>query len=104
MRLVWPDYTAALPTMAFTLTMMFARLSESAIATLAAGSLNRAIVRRPLWPALVQGVVLLLLFVPVHYNLWHKFPVWYHLTFLGSLIPLSVLGAALLPRHARKVA
>ena len=27
--------------------------------------------------------------------IWNKFPVWYHLTFLLSLLPLTLLGAAL---------
>jgi hypothetical protein len=25
--------------------------------------------------------------------IWHVFPVWYHLTFLLTLVPLIVLGA-----------
>jgi hypothetical protein len=36
---------------------------------------------------------LLALFIPNHYLLWDKFPVWYHLTFLVSLLPLTLLGA-----------
>jgi hypothetical protein len=102
MRLLWPDYAAALPMMVFTLPMMFARLTEGAITTLAAGFINRLIARTPLWPAAAQGLVIFLLFLPVHYNLWHKFPVWYHLTFLGYLIPLTVLGAVLAPEPWRK--
>ena len=99
MRFGWPEYNAAVPVMIFALPMMFARLIEGAIATLAAGFVNRLIARLPIWPAAVQGLVILLLFVPVHYNLWHKFPVWYHLTFLGYLIPLTVLGALLAPQR-----
>ncbi|HEX3431895.1 MAG TPA: hypothetical protein VHT03_13525 [Rhizomicrobium sp.] len=100
MRLAWPDYAAVVPTMAFTLPMMFARLSEAAITTFAAGAINRLIARTPLWPATVQGVIILLVFLPEHYKLWHNFPVWYHLTFLGFLVPLTVLGAALVPRRS----
>lgn len=103
MRFSWPEYAAALPAMTFTLPMKFARLTEGAITTLAAGFTNRLISRASLGPATVQGVVTLLFFVPVHYELWHKFPVWYHLTFLGYLIPLTVLGAALLPKGAARV-
>lgn len=100
MRLFWPHYAAALPALAFTLPMMLARLSEGAITTLAAGLINRLIARMPLWPAAIQGAIILLAFLPVHYKLWHSFPVWYHLTFLGYLIPLTLLGAALAPRRA----
>jgi hypothetical protein len=99
MRLFWPEYAAAVPVMVFTLPMMFARLTEGAITTVATGLINRLIARTPLWPAAVQGAVIFLLFLPVHYNLWHNFPVWYHLTFLGYLIPLTVLGAVLAPRR-----
>ena len=102
MRLFWPDYAAAVPVLVFTLPMKFARLAEGAMTTLAAGFVNRLIVRTPLWPAAVQGLVILLLFLPVHYNLWNKFPVWYHLTFLGYLVPVTILGAALVPQSWRR--
>ena len=98
-----PEYAAALPIMTFTLPMMFARLSEGAVTTLAAGFINRLIARAPLWPAAVQGVIILLLFLPAHYKLWHNFPVWYHLTFLGCLIPLTIIGAALVPNRLAKI-
>jgi uncharacterized protein (DUF983 family) len=42
--------------------------------------------------ALMPGILLLLLFIPQHILLWDKFPVWYPMTFLSSLIPLSYLG------------
>jgi len=94
MRLSWPEYAVAFPTMTFTLQMMFARLIEAAITTLAAGFINRLIARTPLWPAAAQGAIIFLVFLPEHYKLWHNFPVWYHLTFLGYLIPFTILGAA----------
>jgi len=103
MRLFWPEYAAAVPVMVFTLPMMFARLTEGAITTLGAGFVNRLIARTSLWPAAVQGAVVLLVFLPAHYKLWHNFPVWYHLTFLGYLIPLTVLGAVLVPRRPTTV-
>ena len=102
-RLCWPEYDAAVPSIVFTLPMMFARLGEGAITTVAGGIINRLIARGSLWPAAVQGVVILVLFLPTHYKLWHNFPIWYHLTFLGYLIPLTILGAALVPRRAARV-
>ena len=102
-RLCWPEYDAAVPSIVFTLPMMFERLGEGAITTIAGGIINRLIARGSLWPAAVQGVVILLLFLPTHYKLWHNFPIWYHLTFLGYLIPLTVLGAALVPRRVARV-
>ena len=102
MRLAWSEYAAAVPAMVFTLPMMFARLTEGATTTIAAGFINRLVARAPLWPAAVQGIVILLLFLPAHHKLWHNFPVWYHLTFLGYLIPLTILGAMLAPTIFRK--
>ena len=45
-------------------------------------------------PVLV-GATLLVAFIPVHVRLFSLFPLWYHLVFLGTLIPLVVLGARL---------
>lgn len=98
LQFTWPEYAGAVPIMEFTLRMMFARLTEAAVTTLAAGMVNRLVARTSRWPAAFQGVAILLCFLPIHYQLWQKFPVWYHLTFLGSLVPLTVLGAALLPK------
>jgi hypothetical protein len=41
----------------------------------------------------MPGVFLLLMFIPQHIMLWDRFPIWYHLTFLLSLVPLTFLGA-----------
>ena len=95
LRLVWPEYAAALPVFQFTLPMMLARLTEGTLTTIAAGWFARWITRTPLWLAYVQGGLILLAFLPVHYRLWHSFPVWYHLAFLVPLIPLTWLGASL---------
>jgi hypothetical protein len=100
LRLAWPEYAAALPALAFTLPMMFARLCEGAIATIAAGLFGRWLARTPLWTSAVQGFVIVLFFLPVHYHLWHNFPVWYHFVFLGYLVPLTMLGAASAPARA----
>ena len=39
------------------------------------------------------------MFVPLHIAIWSKFPVWYHLTFLLTIIPAVLVGALLLPRR-----
>jgi hypothetical protein len=41
----------------------------------------------------VWAALLLAMFAPVHYNLWSRFPVWYQLFFLASLVVFTVLGA-----------
>jgi hypothetical protein len=77
--------------MTFTLPMLFARLAISALATITAGVVT-AVIRRSLLARLIPGALLLVVFIPVHLMFWDKFPVWYHLTFLGSLVPLTYVG------------
>ena len=98
MRASWADYNAVADAMTFTLPMMFARLAIGALATMAAGWVTAAIVGPSTVSTLMPGVLLLIGFIPIHIGLWAKFPVWYHLTFLVSLVPLTWLGARLAGR------
>ena len=43
----------------------------------------------------MPGLLLLVAFIPEHIRLWDKFPVWYHLMFLVSLVPLTYIGGAI---------
>ena len=92
-RLGVPGYATSEPSMLFTLPMLAARLVAGACASLAAGLVAaRLAPGHPRIP-LALGGLLLLLFLPVHYGLWSKFPVWYHAVFLLSLVPLVWAGA-----------
>jgi len=91
LRYGWPDYAAVEKAMTFTVPMMIARLTESGISSIVGGWAAAAIARNRA-AALWSGIVLLLTFLPIHYSLWTKFPLWYHLTFFASLVVLSVLG------------
>jgi hypothetical protein len=88
-------YTAAEPTMAFTLGMKIARLTLAVLASLAAGAAAGAIAPARKGAAWLLGAFILALFIPAHVQLWAKFPVWYHLFFLVTLVPFVALGAAL---------
>jgi hypothetical protein len=94
LRSVWPEYVAASGDMSFTLPMKLTRLSIGALTTVAAGAVT-ALIARSTWAAVVTGALLLLLFIPEHISLWDKFPIWYHLTFLTSLLPLAVAGGTI---------
>jgi len=96
MRNSWPAYAAVAETMSFTLPMMLARLSIGALATLSAGFVT-ALITRSAVARLIPGVLLLVAFIPQHVMLWDKFPLWYHLTFLLSLVPLTYLGSRIVP-------
>lgn len=97
MRELWPAYASIEDASAFTLPMLFARLSIGAVATIGTGFAS-ACVTQSRRVRLIPGVILLIGFAPVHMMLWSKFPVWYHLCFLLTLVPLTYLGNSLAPR------
>ena len=95
LRLTIPNYTAAEHTLEFTLAMKWARLVMAIVTSLAAGAATRWVAPASRWtPASVGGIVLAM-FLPAHISLWHRFPVWYHLSFLLPIVPAVVLGARL---------
>src|SRR5262245_26065116 len=95
LRWLLPGYSEVEKAMEFSLPMLFARLMLGAIASIAAGAACIAIARNSRAAIYSFALLLLVLFVPVHIGLWAKFPVWYHIVFLGSLFPLVILGARL---------
>jgi hypothetical protein len=92
MRAAWPAYASVADAMTFTLPMMFWRLAIGALATLAAGWVTAIVAPRSILARLITGALLLVVFIPEHIMLWDTFPVWYHLTFLVSLVPLAYVG------------
>jgi hypothetical protein len=96
LRLTLPGYAAAEPQLQFTLSMMIARLAlPGAIPSLVAGFATAWIARRKPRVVAILAIILVAVFLPSHYHFWTKFPLWYHLTFLGSLLLLTVCGARL---------
>ena len=95
LRAWWPYYHEAETAFNFTFSMKLSRLALGAISSVGAGFVAAWLVRGRMKTATLTGIVLLGLFIPGHYMIWDKFPVWYHLTFLVSLVPLTLLGAAL---------
>ena len=89
-------YAAAEPAMNFTFRMMVARLAIAAVTSVIAGAVVPRIAPAAARLPWLVGAILLAIFIPEHVlQLWQKFPVWYHLTFLITLVPLVVLGAHL---------
>jgi hypothetical protein len=101
LRLSLPNYTAAEQTLQFTLGMKWARLLMAIVTSVVAGAVAGGISRSSRWAPLIVGSVVLAMFVPVHIAIWSKFPVWYHLTFLLTIIPAVLVGALLPPRRKR---
>lgn len=95
LRHALPGYVAAEPIMAFTLPMLFARLAMAAVTSIVAGIVVRAIAPASPRAPLILGILVLLLFLPIHVMVWANFPIWYHAIFLLTIIPLVLLGARL---------
>jgi len=95
LRAFLPGYSEVETDMLFTLPMQFARLALGLISSLLAGLICASIAKRGSHAPKVVAIILVLMFIPVHYSLWPKFPLWYHLFFLITLGPAVLLGAAL---------
>lgn len=99
LRLSLPNYTAAEHTLQFTLGMKWARLLMAIVTSLVAGAVTGWISPSSRWAPLIVGSVVLAMFAPWHIANWSKFPAWYHLTFLLTIIPAVLVGALLPPRR-----
>ncbi len=93
LRYTWPAYAALEQAMTFSGAMMAARLIIGAVSSLFAGFVGAWVSRRKPAAAWSLVVLLLAIFVPVHSQLWQRFPAWYHAVFLVSLIVFTPLGA-----------
>ena len=100
LRALWPGYAEVERALTFTLAMQLARLVLGALSSLCAGFAAARIAQSNRRAVMVLGVLLIIAFIPIHYNLWDKFPLWYHLTFLASLFPLTLLGAQRVRRRS----
>jgi hypothetical protein len=78
--------------------MKWARLLMAIVTSVAAGAVTGWISRSSRWAPVIVGGVVLATFAPVHAAIWSKFPVWYHLTFLLTIVPAVLIGA-MLPLH-----
>jgi hypothetical protein len=94
-------YAAAEATMTFTLPMQIGRLAVGLVSSLCAGAVCAAIAGRRRLPVKIFAGIMLLLFIPEHYVLRAKFPIWYHAFFLITLAPAVLLGASCWRRLAK---
>ena len=92
-RYGWAEYAAVEQSMSFTLPMLLLRLLVGAAASFGSGFAGALVSKGNRMPIYVFAILLLALFLPVHYGLWARFPVWYHLFFLASLLVFPVVGA-----------
>jgi hypothetical protein len=93
LRAVLPGYAGVEQAMTFTFDMQAGRLVVGALASFAAGFVAARVARgegRAVW---ILTIVLVAAFIPVHYGLWTRFPLWYHLVFFASLLVATPAGA-----------
>lgn len=71
----------------------------SVVCSAAAGVVARLIGgKNGMAAAIVTAILLLLTGIGVQAGAWHQMPLWYHLTFLILLVPVTLVGARLMPR------
>jgi hypothetical protein len=95
LRIGLAGYAAAEPAMTFTLSMKWLRLALGALASVSAGYVLARLAPNARRLPLILGGLLLAAFLPVHYSLWNRFPIWYHLIFLLTIVPFVAFGAQL---------
>ena len=100
LRYALPGYAEVEKAMTFTLGMLAARLALGALASFCAGVAVAWVGRRNARAVAILAVALFIVFVPVHYQLWTVFPLWYHVTFFVLLVTMTFAGAALNSRNA----
>jgi hypothetical protein len=100
LRLEMAGYLAAESTLTYTLAMLRARLALGAVSSLAAGFVVASLAPTSARLPLALGGLLLAVFIPVHYGLWQKFPIWYHYGVFG--IARAVRGTGGAPEQAQK--
>jgi hypothetical protein len=93
----WPAYASAVPTKAYSTAMLLARLgvavAASIVAGLVAGGLGGARAVRAV------GYVLTAVSAVIHIGMvWPDYPVWYHVVYLLSLLPVTALAGRVAAR------
>jgi hypothetical protein len=93
---VLPGYATAEPTKAYTLTMLFARLTVGIVCTASAGAAAAFAAKRNPRAALWVGLAALAVSTPVHlFEVWADYPAWYHFVYLGYLVPVATVAGRL---------
>jgi hypothetical protein len=76
-------------------TILFISLIRSVIFSIIAGYLTAFIAKENVISTIILGILLLLVGILVQIGIWRYEPIWYHLSFLILLIPMTILGGKL---------
>jgi hypothetical protein len=100
-RHIWPDYAAAFPSRSYTASMLWVRLVAGAAGTFCAG-LTASLLAQTYKAALWFGAVMLVSSIIWHIGIWAEYPVWYHLAWFASLLPMAAWGGRFNSRQTRQ--
>jgi hypothetical protein len=98
----WPEYALASPSRNYTVGMLLVRLTAGACGAFAAGAVAARLYRESRQGPFLFGVALFLISAVWHIIIWSQYPVWYHLVWLGCIIPSSVLGGRLIEQRTSR--
>ncbi len=76
-------------------TILIIKLVTSVIASILSSFLAVVVSKEQAKTTLILGVVLLIVGILVQASVWSYIPIWFHLTFLVLLIPMTILGGKL---------
>jgi len=95
-RALWPAYANAEPHKTYTLAMLCSRLAVGALCTAGAACVTTIVAQDNGRAAWWLGVLFFVISFPYHlypgYS-WSNYPVWYHVFYLSSLVPVTGLTA-----------
>jgi hypothetical protein len=74
------------------MTILLMHLGRAAIITIMAGFIAAVVAGENRKTPIALGVLLLIFGAAVQAYAWSYIPIWYHIIFLGLLIPLTILG------------
>lgn len=94
-RMLWTSYNESVQAMTFSSGMLVVPLFLSIVCSLLAGYTAAALARENAKSTLILGILLLLTGIMVQAGVWNQIPLWYHLTFLVLLIPMTMIGGKL---------
>ncbi len=95
LRAVLTSYDESVKAMTFSSLMLILLLVLSAVVSIISGFVAALISRENSKSPLILGILLLIVGIFVQMSVWDKIPLWYHLTFLILLIPMTILGGKL---------
>ena len=99
---LWPAYAEAAPTKDYSLAMLLVRLTTGAGIVVVAAYLATTTDTGNYQSGWILGALFLAISIPIHVIEWPDFPVWYHVLYLGYLVPLGALGGWLASRRLRQ--